>query len=279
MRFGVYIGNFGWGANVADLLEIAEVAEEAGWDGFFLWDHVNFPGVGGRHADPWVALGVIASRTQDLLLGTAITPLPRRRPTKLAQEVLTLDEISGGRFILGVGNGMGDPSEFGDLGDEADLHRRAEMLDEGLEVLQGLLSDEKVAFDGHHFRVHTAGFGPPVSGRRIPIWVGATWPKKKPSRRATRFDGIFPILDPFTLPMLPEHVREIAAFVAAERESDEPFDIVVAVQGVPEDLTEARKQAAAFAEAGTTWYTVPCFPPVEPKARFLDRVRRGPPRP
>jgi len=279
MRFGLFIGNFDWGGDVDALLEVAIAAEEAGWDGFFLWDHVDIAGVGGRHADPWIALGVVATQTRELLLGTGVTPLPRRRPAKLAQEVLTLDALSGGRFVLGVGNGSGRPSEYEHLGEETELRVRAEMLDEGLEVLQGLLSGERVEFEGRHFRAQTTGFGPPASGRPIPIWVAATWPKKKPCRRALRFEGIFPVLDPLTRPLEPHHVREIAAFVAAERASDEPFDLVAIVQGAPEDPADARKHAAAFEEAGATWYQAPCYPPGEPKSRFLERVRRGPPRP
>jgi alkanesulfonate monooxygenase SsuD/methylene tetrahydromethanopterin reductase-like flavin-dependent oxidoreductase (luciferase family) len=279
MKFALNIGNFGWASDVDVLLEVAVAAEEAGWDGLFLWDHVNFAGVGGRHADPWIALGVIASQTRTLRLGTGITPLPRRRPAKLAQEILTLDALSGGRFVLGIGSGAGDDSEYADLGEETNLATRAAMLDEGLEVLQGLLSDRPLDFDGEHYRAKGQGFGPPASGKQIPIWLAATWPKKKPSRRALRFDGIFPLLDPYTKAMTPKHVAEIAAFVAAERESPGPFEIVVTIQGEPESSDAARRHAAAFEEAGTTWYMVPSFPPVEPKETLLRRVRRGPQRP
>ena len=279
MRFGLNVGNFGWAGDVEVLLEIAVAAEESGWDGFFLWDHVNMPGVGGRHADPWIALGVIASRTRTLQLGPMITPLPRRRPAKLAQEILTLDALSGGRFILGVGNGTGEASEYEDLGEEADLRVRAEMLDEGLDVLQGLLSDEHVSVEGRHFRTHTKGFGPPASGREIPIWVAATWPNKRPLRRALRFDGIAPVLHPNSRPLQPEHMREIASLVANERESTRPFDLVVTAIGVPEEMGEARKHAAAFEDAGATWYHAVCYPLMDTKDEFLERVRRGPPRP
>jgi alkanesulfonate monooxygenase SsuD/methylene tetrahydromethanopterin reductase-like flavin-dependent oxidoreductase (luciferase family) len=279
MQFPPNIGNFGWASDVQDLLEVALAAEEVGWDGFFLWDHVSFTGVGGRHADPWIGLGVIASQTRTLRLGTGATPLPRRRPAKLAQEILTLDALSGGRFILGVGSGGGDDSEYADLGEESELATRAAMLDEGLDVLQGLFSDEPLYFDGKHYRAKGQGFGPPASGKPISIWVAATWPKKKPARRALGFDGIFPLLDPFTRAMTPEHVAEIAELVAAERESPEPFEIAVTVQGEPGSSDEARRHAATYEEAGTTWYMVPCFPPAEPKETLLQRVRRGPQRP
>jgi len=279
MQFALNIGNFGWASDAKALLEVAVAAEDAGWDGFFLWDHVRFAGVGGRHADPWIALGVIASQTRTLRLGTGITPLPRRRPAKLAQEILTLDALSDGRLIVGIGSGGGDDSEYADLGEETELATRAAMLDEGLEVLRGLLSGRSLDFDGTHYRAKGQGFGPPASGKEIPIWLAATWPKKKPSRRALHFDGIFPLLDPYTNAMTPEHVAEIAEFVAAERESSDPFEIVVTVQGEPESSDAARKHAAAYEKAGATWYMVPCFPPVEPNETLLQRVRRGPRRP
>ena len=125
MRFGLNVANFGYLGDVRTQLEIAIAAEEAGWDGFFIWDDVNFPGMG-RHADPWITLGVIASQTERLMLGTSITPVPRRRPTKLAREILTLDALSGGRFIFGAGNGL-LAEEFEHLGDEGDLRVRSQM--------------------------------------------------------------------------------------------------------------------------------------------------------
>ncbi|NIV76388.1 MAG: LLM class flavin-dependent oxidoreductase, partial [Gammaproteobacteria bacterium] len=83
--------------------------------------------LGGFHADPWITLGLIAARTSRVLIGTAVTPIARRRPTKLAREILTLHQLSGGRFVLGAGSGAW-PTEFDDFGDPSELKVRAEML-------------------------------------------------------------------------------------------------------------------------------------------------------
>jgi len=279
MRFGLNLANFGWLGDVAKLVELALDAEAAGWDGFFLWDHVNWPGMG-AHADPWIALGVIASRTEHLVLGTAVTPLSRRRPVKLAREVLTLDALSGGRFVLGVGSGGGDPAEYGNVGEASELRERAALLDEGLEAVRALCGEGAVDFEGRHHRVKTAAFGPPASGRPVPIWVAATWPKPRPVSRAARFDGVMPILDPFTEQMTPQHVRELVAFVAERRDSDAPFDVAVSYAPWSDDPKDDVATAAAYRDAGATWYLEAGFPLPGGGGleRLRDHVRRGPPR-
>lgn len=276
MRFGLSLANFGYLADVHTQLELALAAEASGWDGHFLWDHVNWPGMG-RHADPWIALGVIASRTERLLLGTAVTPIARRRPVKLAREILTLDALSGGRFVFGAGNGI-FAEEFEHVGDEPELRARAEMLEEGLELIGALLSDAEVDFQGRHYRAKARGFGPPASGRRIPIWLGATWPKRRPVARAARFDGIIPIQESFTEPWTPEKVRDLVAFIADYRESDAPIEVVISYEGLRGELERDRGLVKAYAEAGATWLIDVGFPPAEARESLLERVRRGPPR-
>jgi alkanesulfonate monooxygenase SsuD/methylene tetrahydromethanopterin reductase-like flavin-dependent oxidoreductase (luciferase family) len=275
MRFGLNLPNFGYLADIHTQVDLAVAAEEAGWDGFFLWDHVNFPGMG-AHADPWITLGVVAAQTERLILGTAVTPVARRRPAKLAREVLTLDALSNGRFVFGAGNGI-FADEFEHLGDEGKLRVRAEMLEEGLELLQALCTDEEVAYSGRHFQVKTPGFGPPQGGRKIPIWLGATWPTQRPVARAARFDGIIPILDPYTEIISPRQVRELATFIGERRESSDPFDIVVPQMGQTGDPDKDRARMDAYAEAGATWVLDATFPAAEPLEAVLARVRRGPP--
>src|SRR5262245_56986654 len=115
---------------VQPLARLARAAEEAGWDGFFIWDVF-----GGDTAEltpvvcPWIALAAIAATTERIRFGPMVTPLPRRRPWKLAREAASLDHLSNGRLILGVGIGT-PPSEFARFGEEADPKIRAEMLDE-----------------------------------------------------------------------------------------------------------------------------------------------------
>src|SRR5579863_1554577 len=118
MRYGLYLPNFGACATARELADLARAAEDAGWDGFFLWDHIAFnepvPFV-----DPWVALAAIATNTERIRLGPLVTPLPRRRPQKVARESVTLDHLSGGRLVLGVGIGgdwWREYSAFGEPG-------------------------------------------------------------------------------------------------------------------------------------------------------------------
>src|SRR5947209_17503121 len=149
MRFGVTVPNFGPYFQPRTLAALAAEAEAAGWDGFFLWDHVLFGDM--PAVDPWVALSAIALATERIRLGPLVTPLPRRRPVKLARETVSLDHLSGGRLILGAGNGVLS-WELDDLDEEADLRTRAAMLDEALAVLTGLWSGRPFSHQGAHYK-------------------------------------------------------------------------------------------------------------------------------
>ena len=87
------------------MAELARVAERSGWDGFFVWDHIYFF-AGNPVGDPWVQLAAVADATERLRIGTMVTPLPRRRPWVVARQAVTLDRLSDGRFVLGVGIGF-----------------------------------------------------------------------------------------------------------------------------------------------------------------------------
>src|SRR5690348_5279774 len=119
MRYAINTPNFGAFSDARVMADLAREAEEAGWDGFFIWDHI------GHHwpaptADPWVELTAMALATERIKLGTMVTPLPRRRPWKLARETVTLDRLSGGRLILGVGIGTDFAGEYSGYSEPAD---------------------------------------------------------------------------------------------------------------------------------------------------------------
>jgi alkanesulfonate monooxygenase SsuD/methylene tetrahydromethanopterin reductase-like flavin-dependent oxidoreductase (luciferase family) len=179
-RRGIFVAPFGELAEPALVAELAAEAEAAGFDGFFLWDHVAYREPVREIADPWVTLAAVAVATKRVTIGPLVTPLARRRPHQLARETVTLDRLSGGRLVLGVGlgpdtTGEFDPARFGEQGDPRE---RARLLDEGLEALRGYWG---------------GGFEPrPVHGR-IPVWVAARYPNRRPLRRAARHDGVFPI--------------------------------------------------------------------------------------
>src|SRR5437867_2328127 len=238
MQYGITLPNFGDFFDPRLLAQLAREAEQAGWDGFFIWDHVLlFPT---PTVDPWVALAAIALATERIRIGPLVTPLPRRRPTKLARETVSIDHLSNGRLVLGVGIGAG-PWEWDYLGEESDLKARGDMLDEGLELLTRLWSGEPVLHDGRFYRFR-GDLGPnqpeiaptpflptPVQSPRIPIWVGGTWPRKPPFRRAARWDGVVPLIDgkAFGEYMTPDEVREVVGYIRQHRTSETPFDVVV----------------------------------------------------
>ncbi|GAC1357049.1 MAG: hypothetical protein NVSMB38_39060 [Ktedonobacteraceae bacterium] len=126
------------------LAELAHEAEEAGWDGFFVWDHINYKLAGSPGpvvvADPWIQLAAIALRTRRIKFGPMVTPLPRHRPWKLARETVTLDHLSAGRLILGIGLGSDRSGEYSNFGETTEARIRGEMLDEGLATLTPLQS-------------------------------------------------------------------------------------------------------------------------------------------
>lgn len=273
MRFAVNVPNFGAAfSNVRVLVALAREAEAAGWDGFFIWDHVlwlypeNQP-----VAEPWVALAAVAAATDRIRLGPLVTPLPRRRPWQVARQAVTLDQLSGGRLILGVGIGgdwFGDYSRFGE---PADDRTHGAQLDEALAVLEGLWSGEPFSFAGAHYTVDNAQFLPrPLQQPRIPIWVAGVWPGTKPFRRAARFDGIAPMGREMGVMLTPAEIRDLRAYVEQHRASEGAFDVVI---GGPPLSAE---QYAAYSAAGATWYQLGPDEGEDGEA-FRARVRRGPP--
>jgi alkanesulfonate monooxygenase SsuD/methylene tetrahydromethanopterin reductase-like flavin-dependent oxidoreductase (luciferase family) len=287
MRFGLSLPPFGDFADIRLLAETASEAEKLGWDAFFIWDHVFFDPTFHPNVDPWTALGAIAYATSKIRLGTMITPLARRRPWNVARQTVSVDQLSKGRFTLGVG--LGDPVQwdFGFFNEPTDNQQRAQMLDEGLEILNGLWTGKPVGYNGQHDQINEVTFQPaPVQQPRIPIWVGGNWPNKAPMRRAARCDGYFPIK--WEGGMTPADWREVLAYIKQHRQSDTPFD---AVHGgrVPDDQWhKAESVITPYAEAGVSWWIEDASPwrfgadyekPWQPEdtARMLELIRRGPP--
>jgi len=217
---------FGELADPRVLAELAIAAEENGWDGFFVWDHIVHRSPAQAIADPWVALAAVATVTSRLRIGPMVTPLSRRRVQKLARETATLDLLSSGRLTLGVGLGSARNGEFEPFGEIADPRDRARLLDQGL---------------GDLTRYWAGEFEPvPVQRPRIPVWVAAEWPHRRPLRRAARWDGVFP-----TGLSGPEELAELVSAVRETRTADDPFDVVVPVP--------PGQDFRPWAQAGGTW--------------------------
>jgi alkanesulfonate monooxygenase SsuD/methylene tetrahydromethanopterin reductase-like flavin-dependent oxidoreductase (luciferase family) len=244
----------------AELIELADAGERAGWDGFFLWDHLNLPNM----LDPWVVLGGAAARTTRLRLGTLVTPVPRRRPWKLAKEVTTLDRLSNGRAVLGVGLGVPPETEYGSFGEPTSLRVHAAKLDEALPLIDAFLRGDPVDHSGEHYQVQAQLSPPSVQRPRPPIWVAATVGRSRPLARAARWDGVFPIGSDTTATP-----AEIAAIVEALSPPD-GFDVVGS-------LTR-RTTGAELADAGATWAIDGPRSPDEPWEVVRRRIDAGPPR-
>ena len=283
MKFGIYLPNFGPYGDARTLANLAHDAENSGWDGFFLWDHIA--GWGMPIVDPWVALSAVAVNTQRIRIGTTVTPLPRRRPWKIARETVSLDHLSGGRLTLSVGIGLGE-AEWDDLGEQTDPVQRGAMLDEGLSVLAGLWSGEPFSYAGKYYHIKQAHFMPrPLQQPRIPVWVGGFWPNKAPFRRAAQWDGVFPLFmtetDEEELAQLEQAVRYLGEF----RKDDRPLDIVCTGITSGNDKAQAAQIVKQRAELGATWWLEAIAPyrfgkgfegewPVE---ALRQRILQGPP--
>jgi alkanesulfonate monooxygenase SsuD/methylene tetrahydromethanopterin reductase-like flavin-dependent oxidoreductase (luciferase family) len=283
MNTGLYLPNFGSWGDPSAMVSLAIDAEASGWDGFFIWDHIG--GFKNTMVDPWVALGAVAQATATITIGTTVTPVPRRRPQKLARETTTIDQLSRGRFVFGVGSGEGAP-EFDDMGENTVHRERGAMLDEALDVITQLWTGERVNHRGTHYTVESARFAPtPVQTPRIPIWVGGIWPNKKPMRRAARWDGVMPLVDYTDDETELTDLRACVDYILSYRETDDPFDVVYSGVTPGDNPTRAAEIVGSFADAGATWWLEPIAPYrydegfAEPwnTEKLRERVLQGPP--
>ena len=239
MKLGIHTPNFASLASPADLADLAARAEAAGWEGFFIWDHVARPEGTYPMAEPWIALTAIATATGRLRIGPMITPLARRRPWNVARQVASLDELTGGRVTLGLGLGISSGPEFSQFSEERDPRVRGDMLDEGLEILRAAWLGTPVRHAGTHYRVDDVTILPAPVQARLPIWGATERLSGRPVRRAAGLDGVFPIqLGPADLPELLDNV-------ARHRPGGlDGYDVVVTGTG----------NSQAWREAGATWW-------------------------
>lgn len=280
MKYAVDIPNFGHWSDPRRVAEFASQVEDAGWDGLSIWDHL-IVWHGNEVGDPWIALAAAASATERIRLMNLVAPLPRRRPWKVARETVSLDRLSNGRLVLGVGIGFPPDEEFGIFGEPTDDRLRADMLDESLDIVTGLWSGQPFSYVGQHYSLQEVTFRPvPIQRPRIPIWVAGMWPNRRPFRRAARYDGMAPIVfrEGRFEPVTPEVLTQITAYVDKNRDDSGTFDVTVAGMA-PANATDAAELITALGEAGMTWWRELWDP--EGSVTFEDwhhRVLEGPPR-
>lgn len=258
-RRGLFLAPFDALADPRVVGDLAAEAEAAGWDGVFVWDHLQYGERVGEIADVWTCCAAIAMRTDRVLLGPMVTPLARRRPQVLARQAASLAVLSGGRFVLGLGLGDDWVGELSAFGDEPDPKVRGRMLDEGLGVLTGLLGGERVDHEGEHYTARDVTFRP---APRVPVWLAGRFGNAAPLRRASRYDGFFVIdLDD------PGDLDRVTADLAA-RDVLPGFDVVV-------DL-RPDQDPQPWLERGASWVLTRIGPFDLDLAEVRRVVRAGP---
>jgi alkanesulfonate monooxygenase SsuD/methylene tetrahydromethanopterin reductase-like flavin-dependent oxidoreductase (luciferase family) len=263
VKHGLFLPPFGSFGDPVTLVELSVAAEAAGWDGFFLWDHLLHR-LDGPYVDAWIALAAIAARTDRIRIGPMVTPVPRRRPWKLAREAVSLDHLSGGRLLLGVGIGTDHSREFSAFGEPHDDRTHAELLDEGLEIITPLWGGDVVRYRGRHLTVDGVRFLPrPLQQPRVPIWCAAHWPHRRPLRRAARYDGVIPVGE-----LSPPDVTTLVGEITTHRTSDHHFDVAI-------PSWAAQAPPTAYEPAGATWW-LEGFQPDTALPRAQEVVQRGP---
>lgn len=276
MKHGIFLPPFDDLAEPRRVARLAADAEQAGWDGFYLWDHMLAePGM--AVAEAWTTLAAIAMTTQRVRIGAMVTPLARRRPWVLARQIATLDRLCGGRLDVGIGLGDDGWREFSAFGDEASPRTRGELLDESLEIIQDLLSGNEVARAGRHFSIDTAPVLPVPVQDPVPFWAAVRWPNRRPLARAARLQGCFPIFAGSGQLPPPPGAADLAELRAELVGLGAPRSLDVAVRVSLHQLADAARPeaAAALAEAGVTWL-LEAFAPGQDAAEIEAYVRSGP---
>ena len=261
------------------LVDLAVATEEAGWDGFFLWDHLLWSDPEGHVADPTVVISAVAGRTERIRIGIMVNMLARRRPAKVARETVTLDVLTGGRLTVGAGLGS-LPAEFTAFGESADPRVRAARLDESLHLLDAFWAGQPVTFHGEYLTATDVTMLPRTVQRpRIPVWCGGRWPAKPPFRRAARWDGMMLTHADYGLgeTMPPGELRAVIGYTLERRTAAGPFD--VALEGRTDGAAADRggRLVTSYAPAGLTWWVEALGWWRGTPADAMNRIRQGPP--
>ena len=265
LRYGAVLP----GGTAPEQLELAVLAEQSGWDGVFVWESAYGP-------DAWSMLAAMAARTSRVRLGTMLTPLPFRRPWKVASQVATLDQLSDGRAVLAVGVGALD-TELPDTGEVTGLRDRADRVDEGIGLIR-MLWDGGRSYHGQHYnyeagRMDLSAAAKPVQDR-IPIWVVGVWPAPRSMRRVLCCDGMIPQFGDSEGEPEPDDAAAIRAWLT-EQGLPASFDLIAAGETPADDPAAAASTATAWGAAGCTWWLETRWAARE---AMPERIAAGPPR-
>jgi alkanesulfonate monooxygenase SsuD/methylene tetrahydromethanopterin reductase-like flavin-dependent oxidoreductase (luciferase family) len=272
MRHGIAVVPFGLYADPNYVVQLGQAAEAAGWESLFVWDHLAFT-IGIPSGDPWVILSAIAQATDKIKIGTGVTPLPRYRPHVLANLLTTLDLLSNGRLIFGAGLGA-IPQEFSAYGEDSEAKPRAIMLDEGLEIINQMMSGNPVNYQGQYYSVDNITLAPlPIQQPRVPIWIGGESPPAL--RRAARWDGWVIGVDDEqgNITKTPDELREQVSLIHSLR-SDPNLPYEVALMG--QAFGKGQSMTSEYESAGATWWLEIIAPLLGSHEEMLERIHVGP---
>lgn len=273
MKFGVVIPL----KSATGAAACAVAAERAGWDGFFVGEAI-------WSIDAWVTLAAAAVQTQRIRLGTLVTPMPLQTPWKLAAESATLDHLSHGRAILSLGMGavwMGWQG-FPDV--PTDIRTRAELMDEGIDLLKAFYRARQFDYAGKHHHLKLTLLDemhyppPPVQQPHLPIWIVGVWPRTRSMQRVLKCDGLIPHVmndEGKFVDMTPAALREMKRYVDANRTATTPFDFIIEGSTRELDVSQAKDKLAEWEDAGATWWMESMFNLTE--EQITEIVRNGPP--
>ena len=277
LKCGLYVPNFGKASDPRTLAQAALEAEKYGWDGFFLWDHLVEWEKRVPISDSFVTLAAIAMKTSRIRIGTTLTTLPRLKPWIAARQTATIDQLSNGRLILGVGLGAKESCDYARFGETENNKVLSEKLDESLEIITGLWTGKSYSHKGKHYRIGNSVFLPtPKQKPRIPIWVGGFWPRKGPFKRAAKWDGMIPLVVPERLPQ-PKDIGEILAYIRKRRTTNSSFDLVNIGWTSGSNRRRDAEKVAGYKDAGVTWWLESLFTKRDSPEGMLKRIRQGPP--
>ena len=258
-------------AGPREIADLAREAEEKGWDAIFFWD-----------ADwgfsPWIVLSAMATYTERIRFGAMLHPLAWRQPWLFARDCATLDQLSNGRLIVSIGLGAVDEQDFSRgrtrFGAPVDRKVRAALIDESLEIVNGLWSGQAITLHGEHYQLEAFGIRPtPAQTPRIPIWTVGVWGRHKSMARVLRCDGMLT-----SEATSADEIRAIKAFVQEHRTLTSPFDIVMEADTRSNSPEQVQAKIRALADAGVTWWVETMWGPESTFEATRARLQQGPPR-